>query len=409
MKIALTIPTGRPRVKQVVKAFIENAIHHGHNIKDFSIYLAIDTKYQDTNEADFRLDKETEKNVFKTTYISEEDRLKIAEEVIMKFKVTPSIAEQLFMGNGYSKQRNAALLLAIKDGNDFAICIDDDEAPFIPIKNSEGKITWENLDFFGPHIKELKKGTDITRGPYMGYQSPIPSDFEKDVPEEIREKLGDALQLGNDVITRYSFFNLLNQIKYLSEEELKNPSRPFEVKSDINGKHIYAGNMGINLNSVRKGKVPIFFTPPNARGEDTIFALQLMNVVVKEVPSYIFHDPFNIYSSIFEGNFPEFLKAIPVTEDTKLRFANALIGWLKYAPMLITMTSKSEEEKNKKIEEMLAKISDPTKKLALIFHCEAFNECFGILKDYSKNVDHHYDDLISSQVEWRNKIIPQIK
>ncbi|MFH1327009.1 MAG: hypothetical protein ABIH59_02690 [archaeon] len=407
MKIALTIPTGRPRVKKVVKAFIENAILHGYNPKDFSVYLSIDTEFENAKLSDFKLDPRVEKKVNKVVYISNKKRTIIGKEIINKTEVNSEVAENLFVGRGYSKQRNAALYLAIKDKNDFAICIDDDEAPFIPIKKENDQIYWKNLDFFTPHIKELTSGTDITRGPYMGYQSPIPSDFEKDIPEEIRKKLGEALKWGSDVITQYSFFNLFSQIKYLSEESLNN-TEAMIVEEGENGKHIYAGNMGLNLNSVGQRKIPIFYTPPKARGEDTIFALQLNKVLVKEVKSYIFHDPFNIYPEIFEGKFPEILKRIPITKDTKERFVSALIGWIKYAPILIELTSSNTKEKHTKIKEMLDKIEEPTHELANLLNIPELKECKGILKKYHEEVEDHHNELIIVQKEWQNKIIPSL-
>lgn len=408
MKIALTIPSGRPRVKQVVKSFIENAISYGYNPKDFSVYLSIDTKYQNTKKEDFKVDKETKSKLNKVEYIFEDERKKLGETIVKKYNTDPKTIKRLFIGRGYSKQRNSALFLAIKDNNDIAICIDDDEAPFIPVKRNNGEIEWRNLDFFGPHIKELISGTDITRGPYMGYQSPVPSDFENDVPEEIRIKLGEALELGSDVIKRKSFFNLMNQIKYLDENEILNPINSFIVEQGDYGKHIYAGNMGINLNSIRSGKIPIFYTPPNARGEDTIFALQLQNVIVKEVNSFIFHDPFDIYPKIFEGEFPENLRSIPVTEATKTRFINALIGWLKYAPILIYLTSENEIEQKRRINEMLNKIEEPTKELAKLFNRDELNDCLKILKKFHRNVNNHQNYLIEVQKEWRNNIIPSM-
>lgn len=409
MKIALTIPTGRPIVKKVVKAFIENAIQHKYNPKDFSIYLSIDTEYQNTKLADFKLDPGIEKKVKKVRYISNKERKILGKEIKKATNIKQETIKTLFVGRGYSKQRNAALFLAIKDGNEIAICLDDDEAPFIPIKKNNDTIYWKSLDFFTPHIKELKNGADITRGPYMGYQSPIPSDFDKDIPEEIREKLGEALKWGSDVITNYSFFNLINQIKYLSEETIKGSQEAKVVEEGENGKHVYAGNMGINLNSIKEGRIPIFYTPPDARGEDTIFGLQLQKALVKEVKSYIFHDPFQIYPEIFEGKFPEILKRIPITKNSKERFSAALIGWLKYAPILIELTSKTDEEKTKKIQEMLNKIEEPTRELSEILNLPELRDCKNILKKYYKEVKNHSSNLAIVQEEWKNKIIPLLK
>ena len=407
MKIAITIPTGRPGVTNVVKAFMENAIKHGYNPKDFSIYLSIDTEYQKTKLSDFKLDPRIVKKVRKVTYISNKKRSLIGQEILKASNASPEIIENLFVGRGYSKQRNSALYLAIKDGNDIAICVDDDEAPFIPIKKENGEIYWKNLDFFTPHIKELTSGTDITRGPYMGYQSPIPSDFDKDIPEEIKEKLGEALKWGSEIITKYSFLNLLNQIKYLSEKELENKDATI-VESGENGKQILTGNIGINLHSVKSGKTPVFYTPPEARGEDAIFALQLQDVVVKEVKAYIFHDPFQIYPEIFEGKFPEILKGIPVTKESKERFSSALTGWLKYAPILIELTSKNKEEKERKMNEMLDKIEEPTQELAELLNLPELKECKSILKKYYKEASNHHNNLRVVQKEWRNKIVPSL-
>jgi hypothetical protein len=407
MKIALTIPTGRPIIKKVVKAFIENAISHGYNPKDISVYLSIDKEYENTKLSEFKLDPRIEKKVKKVIYISERKRQKIAERIKEKCNANPKIVEALFMGRGYSKQRNAALFLALIDKNDFAICFDDDETPFIPIKKEKGNIYWKNLDFFTPHIKELSSGTDITIGPIIGYRSPVPSDFDKDIPEEIKTKLGEALKWGSDVVTKYYFLNLISQIKYLEEKTLENTDSIL-VEQEENGKRIWAGNMAINLNSVRKGRIPIFFTPPEARGEDSIFSLQLQNVTVKEVRSYIFHDPFQMYPEIFNGKFPEILKSIPITKQSKQRFASALIGWLKYAPILIELTSKTNKEKQEKVEKMLNNIEEPTQELAELLNLPELRGCKSILKKYYKEVQNHHNHLLVIQNEWKNKIIPSI-
>lgn len=407
MKIALTIPTGRPRVKQVINAFVDNATFHGYNPKDFSVYLSIDTYFNKKRTRDFQLGKRLESNLGNVQYISPIDRRILAKEIIEQTQADPLIVNDLFSGRGYSRQRNSALLYALKEGNDLAICIDDDEAPFVPVQKEDKTLEWQNLDFFGPHIMMLCTEADITRGPYMGYLSPIPSDFARDIPGNIRRQLGEALQPGSDVINRDSFFNLMNKIRYLSESELNDPSRPLDAEETKFGKHIYSGNMGINLNSVREGKVPIFYTPPNARGEDTIFALQLSHLNVVEVPSYIFHDPFNLYPGVLNKEFPEKLKNIPVNEQTKNRFADALIGWLKYAPILINMTSKDSQEREERINEMLEKIEEPTKKLADLLDCKRLSECKNILQEYSKNVIYHYDSLIRSQQVWKEVILPK--
>ncbi len=408
LKIAITIPTGRPNVTKVVNAFLCNAEHYGYDLSCFSVYLSIDTQYQNTSVGDFKLESELEQKVKKVDYITQQERLSLAQR-LSDLGINHRIAKAIFSGRGYSKQRNSALYYALKDNNDFAICFDDDEAPYIPVRTISGKVEWHYPDFFTPHINALMSGTDITRGPYMGYQSPIPSDFEKNIPKEIRTKLGEALESGSDVITRDSFFNLISKIKYLPKREIRSSKRPFIIEHGPHGKHIYAGNMGINLNSVRNGRVPVFFTPPNARGEDTIFALQLRNLQVEEVPSYIFHDPFGMYPKILEDEPPEHLEGIPLNGNTENRFADALIGWLKYAPILIKMTSRNSQEMRDRTNEMLSKIREPTQKLALLLDCPKLNNCYGVLRRYFDSVERDYKDLVTVQREWKYKIVPKIK
>ena len=406
MKIALTIPTGRPRVKQVVKAFIDNAIFHGHDPKNFAVYLSIDTLFNRTRTRDYKLPVNLERSLGKVEYISPGSRKLIGDELINRLDADPKLVNSLFVGRGYSRQRNSALLSALKDGNDFAICFDDDEAPSIPLRSEDSSIRWINPNFFGPHITSLLEGADITRGPCLGYLSPIPSDIEKEVPERIRRRLGEALNPGNEVINEDSFLDLMGRINYLPEDEFYNNSRPYVVEENKHGKPILSGNMGINLKSVRKGKVPIFYTPPNARGEDTFFALQLKDSNVVEVPSYIFHDPFTIYSQVLESRYPRELKHIPITTASKNRFADAVIGWIKYAPLLIHMTSEDPIEREERIGEMMAKIEAPTKKLAEILGCPQLNTCKKVLEQYQEDVLGHYDTLLRSQLLWREKILP---
>lgn len=407
-KIALTIPTGRPRVGEVVNSFIENAEHHGYDPSQFAVYLSIDLEYQGRSPEEFRLDSDLENRLAKVEYIFEGQRDEYGKRVVEETGVEASLADTLFIGRGYSKQRNVAIIRAAEDGNDYAICFDDDEDPRIPIQG-EGNLKWAYPDFFTPHIESLSNGADITRGPCLGYLSPIPSDFEQSIPADVRRRLGKALSIGSEVIDESSFFGLMSKIGYLPAEELESPSRPFIVDQGKYGKNILTGNMGVNLDSVRSGKVPIFYTPPGARGEDAIFALQLRDLVVSEVSSYIFHDPFVMYPEISKGVVPNRLANIGVDADTKKRFAGAVDGWLKYAPMLIAMTSQDPVEIEGRIGDMIAKIGDPTKRLADLLSYPALKNSKSTLVKYSSELPVHMGELEQVQSLWRNKIAPNLE
>lgn len=407
--IALAIPTGRPKVKEVVESFVNNMYSHGHDISNVSVYLSIDLTYKNTKLEDFELPKSLENRINNVTYIDQNERESLANRLIDDADLSIDSAITLFSGNGYSKQRNSALVQAILDKCDYAICFDDDEAPIVPMKTRAKKLEWVNMDFFGPHLDALISGSDITRGPILGYRSPIPSDFVKNVPKNIRIKLGEALSHGSDVISRETFFELMNDIKYLLPIDLSGLNgRPFEVPVGKNGKHIYAGNMGINLNTIAKTDFPIFYTPPGARGEDTIFALNIPNLKVTEVNSFIFHDPFNMYPDIYKGKYPSELMPVPIDSNTIKRFSSALIGWLKYAPILIKMTSDYDANFESRMKKMISTIKDPTDKLYDLFRVKDFKECPITLQRYRDDVHAHHRQYTTVQSEWRTKIVPYL-
>ena len=208
-KIALAIPTGRPRVGEVVNSFLENAEYFGYNLKQFSVYLSIDLEYQDKAPEDFKIDRSIEDRVNKVEYIYGDQRREFGEKVLERSGVDKDIADTLFIGRGYSRQRNVAILRAAEDGNDYAICFDDDEDPKIPVRMEDGSTTWTYPDFFTPHISALSNDVDITRGHCLGYLSPIPSDFERSIPEDVRRKLGAALSIGSEVLDADSFSGLM--------------------------------------------------------------------------------------------------------------------------------------------------------------------------------------------------------
>ncbi|MAH06913.1 hypothetical protein CMI38_01525 [Candidatus Pacearchaeota archaeon] len=408
-KIALAIPTGRPRVGEVVNSFLENAEYFGYNLKQFSVYLSIDLEYQDKAPEDFKIDRSIEDRVNKVEYIYGDQRREFGEKVLERSGVDKDIADTLFIGRGYSRQRNVAILRAAEDGNDYAICFDDDEDPKIPVRMEDGSTTWTYPDFFTPHISALSNDVDITRGHCLGYLSPIPSDFERSIPEDVRRKLGAALSIGSEVLDADSFSGLMKKVRYLNESEISNLPISYIVKNGEYGKAILSGNMGINLTSLRGGKIPIFYTPPGARGEDAIFGLQLENLIVAEVSSYIFHDPFVKYPNISSGEVPNKLEDIQVDDETKKRFGNAVIGWIKYAPMLIAMTSQDRDEVDRRTGDMIAKIGEPTDRLAKLLHYDELSTSERVLRNYVSDLDSHMNELLNVQNNWRDKIAPSLE
>jgi len=405
LKVSLIIPTGRPQVKKVVKSFLDNAEYHGYDLKNFSVYLAIDTSFQDAKLKDFMFDESIEKKISRVVYISEEDRVELSK----KFKgsdCNEKFLNLIFSNYGHSRQRNSALFCAAIDGNDVAIGIDDDESPCIPVKDGK-KIKWKNMDFFTPHLKELIQGCDITSGSYTGYISPIPSNLSEKVPENIRKNLGKAFSYGNDVTNENTFIGEINKPILLDSKDID--KFPYDVVKGKYGKHLYGGNMGINLHSLKKGRIPVFYTAPGSRGDDSIFAFHLRETSVKKVGSFIFHDPFSKYSCVFDKKFPNKLEDIRLDEGTLKRFARCIIGRLKYAPLLIHLSSKDVTEREELMIKMIALIEKSTGEMALALDCPELNNCTNILLEFSSEVDQHYSDLTNVQSEWKNSVINFIK
>lgn len=406
MKIAITLAAGRPRVIPVLRSFLNNAKQYGYDLSNFSVYISADTDFQNTSIEEFDLPIDILNQINHGEIISKQDRINIGNRVQSSLGISESLARVMFYERGYSPLRNCALLRAVEDDNDVAIFFDDDEIPIVPMKSDDGLISWHNLDYFTPHIHAIQEGAQITRGPYLGYISPIPSDFDKNIPSEIRRALGEALSHGSEIITADSFMNLMNnQIRFLKSEELVSSPSYFEVKSDTYGKKLLTGNMAVDLNAVRAGQIPLFYTPPQARGEDAIFAMQLSDVKVVEVNSFIFHDPFNMYPELLVGKAPLELHPIPVSPESIERFASALIGWLKYAPILVRLSSNNYDEERFRIERMLLDIKRPAQKLSEVLENPKVNTSHYTLKQYYESLDDNFQTFQEVQDTWKNGIL----
>ena len=78
----------------------------------------------------------------------------------------------------------------------------------------------------------------------------------------------------------------------------------------------------INMNHL--DKIPAFYNPPEARGEDTFFSTLLDDAKVLRVPVYHFHDGFLKYPGIMKQKYPVSLRKIKGDEsEIGLRFLRA--------------------------------------------------------------------------------------
>ena len=173
------------------------------------------------------------------------------------------------------------------------------------------------------------------------------------------------------------------------------------------GKENWLFASGICLNMRHLDKIPAFYNPPFARGEDTFFTTMLKDAKVTQVPTYHFHDGFLKYISILKENYPKKLKKI-VLEDGAIeqRFLKASIGWIKYKPLLIYITDRKNYRKI--IDETKEKLEKSIPKMNETFKSCDFTCLLKELEQYDQQVKQHYKEYIRTNEVW-NEFKSKIK
>ncbi len=174
----------------------------------------------------------------------------------------------------------------------------------------------------------------------------------------------------------------------------------YEIQKNGAGKWIAGSTLCINLNHL--DKIPAFYNPPEARGEDTFFSTLLDDAKVLRVPVYHFHDGFLKYPGIMKQKYPSTLRKIKGDEsEIGTRFLKASKGWMKYKPLLLYIGDKKNYKE--KIEETYQKLQDSVPEINKLFPDNNFNLLLDEFKEYSHNVDKHYKEYLKTNEVW-NKI-----
>jgi len=383
--------TGRDNVCNIINSYykdmLEQVSRFNKEVK-LQIYILFDTSYRGTSREDFYKIKNEVKNFINIKYITPEDIEEERINLIENCGITSEEAE-LFAGYGHAKCRNTVMHFALKDKVDYLLFWDDDEYPFAVTKDENGKLTWIKQDNLLTHLVNIEDA-DITIGHHCGYISPIPYiDYKKNNCEvELSEYIS---AVSNDIISWENIkerFELDNGVTYANKEIIEN-----EVVTDIEeengGKWVAGSTLCINLRHV--DKIPAFFNPVGARGEDTFFSTKLLKSRVLRVPTYHFHDGFLKYTSIMDNEFPTELRKIKQDEedeDVLKRFLKASIGWIKYKPLYMYITDKQNYEINENQIEKNLKLSIP--KMNKIFNINKFDKVLNEFYVYSRNVKDDY-------------------
>ena len=401
--------TGRPNVCNIINNYFKHILDQVKELDvkvNFTFFILYDLNYLNTKEERFyNINKEVHEKI-KIKYLTPEYVKNKKIEVMKKHNLTEQEAG-LIIGRGYAKARNSILYEAVEEGIDYLLFWDDDEYPLATLKNGEG-IEWIKQNNVLQHIKNIENA-DITYGYRCGMINPLPAvKYNEIITENVYKQFIEAIE--NEVISWNKIQEMFNDdsgIGY-ANKEIATCVKETEVVRNIGTKNFVLGS-GICLNLRHLDKIPAFYNPPEARGEDTFFSCALGNLEAKvlRIPVYHFHDGFLKFRFLMEEKYPKKLHKI-TTEDNgiSLRFQKTTTGWTKYKPLLYFILNNDNYEdviKNSK-----RKLQNSVKKMSTAFENCDLTDLPNVLEEYHNNVKKHYQEYLETNRIW-DKVKNNIK
>lgn len=399
INLGIGFVTGRTNVCKIINSYykdmIEQISRSNKNIK-ITLFILYDLNYQFTTRTDFyNIIPDVYRNIT-VKYITpeniEEEKKKLMSRVNMSKEDV-----NLFLGHGHAKGRNTVMYYAIKKKMDYLLFWDDDEYPVANIKGEDNQIIWKKQDNILKHLEYIDKA-DVTIGYHCGYISPIPYiELGNEISEEDFKDYIEAIS--NDIISWEIIKDKMQKndgVTY-ADPDISEGKGKYEIKDKGQGKWVAGSTLCLNLN--HRDKIPAFYNPPLARGEDTFFSTLLGNSKIVKIPVYHFHDGFLKYTSIMKEKYPKKLRRIkPEEESIETRFLKASTGWIKYKPLLMYITDKDSYKT--KIKEVYRKLESSIPKMNKVFGDDSFNCLLEELSIYDKNVTKHYKEYIKVNDIW---------
>ncbi len=403
IKFGIGFVTGRPNVCKVINSTYERLINQFKDSDkkiEITIFILFDLGYQFTTRVDFygiipNVYKDIRVKYITPEDIEEEKKTLLGKEVLSKQEA------ELFFGHGHAKGRNTLMYYAKKNKIDYLLFWDDDEYPVACIKNREtNEITWKEQDNIAMHLKYIEN-SDVTIGYHCGYISPIPYvELNEDIDENLFKQYIEAIS--NEVVSWESIkekFIKNNGITY-ADAKIANGEGAYVQKDEGKGNWVVGSTLCLNLNHI--DKIPAFYNPEGARGEDAFFSINLKNSKIIKVPVYHFHDGFLKYTSVARQKYPKTLRKIKATdEEVEQRFLKASRGWMKYKPLLLYVTDN--EHYKEKIKDNHIKLENSIPEINKLFESDVFDSLLIDLEDYDKNVKKHYNEFVKTNEIW-NKL-----
>lgn len=395
IELGIGFVTGRPNVCKLINNYYKNMIEQlertGKKV-NLTIFLLYDLNYQYTIRTDFySIIPEVYKNI-KIKYITPENIEEEKKKLISRNNFTKEEVD-LFLGNGHAKGRNTVMYYALKWKMDYLLFWDDDEYPVAVVKEDDN-LQWIPQDNILKHLEHIDDA-DITIGYHCGYISPIPYvELGEEISEDDFKNYIEAIS--NELVSWES----------IKQKMIDNNGVTYSEKSIAEGKGLYelqqkwvAGStLCLNLNHL--DKIPAFYNPPLARGEDTFFSTLLKNAKILKIPVYHFHDGFLKYTSIIKGRYPKKLRRIKIEEENiESRFLKASKGWIKYKPLLMYIQDNENYKRNMKV--AIEKLEKSVPKINELFESTNFTDLVKDLKEYDRNVEKHYKEYLKTNEIWK--------
>lgn len=368
---------------------------------NFTFFILYDLDYLETKEEEFyNINPDVLRKV-KIKYLSPKYVIQKNKEIMEKHKITQKQAD-LLIGKGYAKARNTILYEAVEQKTDYLMFWDDDEYPLAALKNGK-EIKWLKQNNILQHIKNIENA-DVTYGYRCGLINPLPAiKYNETITEDVYKQFIEALE--NEVISWEKVKNMHRNDSGIgfAEEQIALANKPVEEIEKV-GKTNFVLGSGICLNLTHLHKIPAFYNPPDARGEDTFFscALGKAGAKVLRIPVYHFHDGFLKFTFLMENKFPKRLKKI-TSEDNgiALRFKRTTTGWVKYKPLFYYILDKDNYKDI--MEQSKIKLKNSVQKMSNLFpNCDLSN-LPTILEEYSNKAEQHYEEYLTVNEVW-NKI-----
>lgn len=393
--------TGRPNVCKIINSYAKYLVEQVQDLDykvNFTIYILFDLGYQFTTRTDFYGILPEVYKYINIKYITPEEIDEDKKVLISKYDISASDAD-LFLGKGYAKARNAILYNALKMKMDYLLFWDDDEYPLADMREGN-EITWVKQPTIRKHLESISKA-DITVGDRCGVMSPIPYIEYNDVLQE--EDYKNFINgISNEVINWENVEKTRVKdgfLKYAESDIALAKIKPKKISKQGETPIIYGSNLCLNLKHI--DKIPAFYNPPGARGEDSFFACATVdkNTEVVSIPAYHFHDGFLKFTGLMKEKFPKRPLKVELEDNgIEQRFYKATLGWIKYKPLYFYINDR--ENYKKIIEESIENLEKSVDKVSEQFETCDFRSLITEIKDYDKNVKKHYKEYLRTTEIW---------